>query len=241
VEEINLQEDSPIPLYYQLENEIRRKIEAGDYQPGDKIPSERELSDKVNLSRMTIRKAISNLVEKGILERRRGQGTFVSEDKVNTFPGLIGFNEHMELKEMTPSSEVIEQELLIPNHEISSRLKVEEGKVILTARLRLGNEEPIGYEKSYVPYSVCPQLLEVDLEEGSIYHCLQEAGYKPIKAEQETEAILADRHLADLLEVEVDQPILKNTRVTFSKTKPVEFSYNFYRGDKYSIYTELNT
>ncbi len=242
MDDITLDESSPIPLYYQLENAIRKKIEEGQYQPGAKIPSERKLSEKIDLSRMTIRKAISNLVEKGILERRRGQGTFVSEDKLDSFPGLIGFNEHIELKGMTPSSEVVEQKVLVPKNEIAQKLKLADNKeVILTARLRLADGNPIGYEKSYVPKSICPRLLEVDLATGSIYQCLTEADNKPTRATQEIEAILADSHLADLLDGKVDQAILKNTRVTLSGTTPVEFSYNFYRGDKYSIHTKLTS
>ncbi|AGB40263.1 transcriptional regulator [Halobacteroides halobius DSM 5150] len=238
---IRLDEDSPIPLYYQLENLIREKIENGKYKVGDKIPSERKFSEKVNLSRMTIRKAIGNLVEKGILERRRGQGTFVSDSKLDSFPGLIGFNEHIEMKNMTPSSKVIEQKTIPANYEIAENLKIEEGEeVILTSRLRLADGNPIGFEKSYIPYYICPKLKEIDLSQGSIYQTLTAEGYKPNKANQEIEAILADKHITELLGGKVDQPILKNTRVTFSGNTRVEFSFNFYRGDKYSIHTTLS-
>ncbi|WP_018247652.1 GntR family transcriptional regulator [Orenia marismortui] len=238
---MRLNENSPIPLYYQLENIIREKIERGEYKSGDKIPSERQFSEEINLSRMTIRKAISNLVQEGILERRRGQGTFVSEKKLDTFPGLIGFNEHIEMKGMKPSSKVLEHKIFLATYEIAKRLGIEEGdRVILTARLRLADNEPIGYEKSYVPYHICPELLDIDLSKGSIYKTLSKAGYKPTIANQEVEAILSDEEMAELLGGSVDQPILRNTRVTYSSTTPVEFSLNFYRGDNYSIHTTLS-
>ena len=237
---IRLNENSPVPLYYQLENMIREEIEEGKYNPGDKIPSERELSEIVGLSRMTIRKAINNLVEKGILKRKRGQGTFVSEDKLDSFPELIGFNEHIEMKGMTPSSKVIEHEVINANAEIAEKLNIEVGdEVILTSRLRLADGNPIGFEKSYVPYYICPKLMDLDLSEESIYRTLTNEGYKPTKGSQEIEAILADEYIANLLGGEVDQAILKNTRITYSGETPVEFSYNFYRGDKYSIHTTI--
>ncbi|OCL25978.1 transcriptional regulator [Orenia metallireducens] len=237
---MRLNENSPIPLYYQLENIIREKIEKGVYQPGDKIPSERQYSEEINLSRITIRKAINNLVQEGILERRRGQGTFVSEKKLDTFPGLIGFNEHIEMMGMVPSSKVLENKVVFATHEIANRLEIkEEDKIILTARLRFANNQPIGYEKSYIPYNICPEILEIDLSKESIYNTLSKVGYKPTLANQEIEAILADEEIAELLGGSVDQPILRNTRVTYSGTTPVEFSLNFYRGDNYSIHTTL--
>ena len=238
--QIRLNENSPVPLYFQLENMIREEIEDGKYNPGDKIPSERELSEIVGLSRMTIRKAINNLVEKGILKRKRGQGTFVSEEKLDSFPELIGFNEHIEMKGMTPSSKVIEHKIIEVNAEIAEKLKIDVGdKVILTSRLRLADGNPIGFEKSYVPYYICPKLIDLDLSEESIYRTLTNEGYKPTKGNQEIEAILADEYIADLLGGEIDQAILKNTRITYSGETPVEFSYNFYRGDKYSIHTTI--
>ncbi|GAB6138794.1 phosphonate metabolism transcriptional regulator PhnF [Halanaerobaculum tunisiense] len=239
---MKLNENSPIPLYYQLENIIREKIEQGDYEEGDKIPSERKLSDQFNLSRMTIRKAIENLVDEGLLHRKRGKGTFVSQEKLDPISGLIGHVESMKIRGIDCISKVVNQELLIPRKEIGNRLELsEDEKVILTERLRLARGKIIGFERSYVPYSVCPTLLEVDLAEASIYKCLIEAGYNPTKARDEVEAILADDKLSDLLKIENSCAVLRKKRVTFSNNKPIEFSYNYYRGDKMSgCYTVTN-
>ena len=92
---MKLDNNSPLPLYYQLENIIKKRIEEGIYKVDEKIPSERTLSEELNISRMTISKAINNLVEEGILYRKRGQGTFVSKNKIDFFPGLMGFTEIM--------------------------------------------------------------------------------------------------------------------------------------------------
>ncbi len=238
---MKLNENSPIPLYYQLQNIVRNKIEKGEYKIGDKIPSERKLSEKVGLSRMTIRKAINNLVKEGILERRRGQGTFVSQNNNDSLPGLLGFKEHVEARDMVPSSKLIEHKVIKIGNEIAEKLNIEFGEeVILTVRLRLADSRPIGFEKSYIPYSICPRLLEVDLAKGSIYNCLKEVGYAPTGANQEIEAILCNNELSVILGIEEGKPILQNTRTTFSGEIPIEFSYNYYIGDRYSIITKAS-
>ncbi|MCY6369272.1 GntR family transcriptional regulator [Clostridium ganghwense] len=233
---MKLDENSPIPLYYQLENIIRKKIEDAEYRVGEKIPSERKLSEELNLSRMTVSKAISNLVEEGVLYRKRGQGTFVCKKKIDFFPGLLGFIEIMERKGMKPSSKVISQEIITPNKTICEKLQISENeKVILTSRLRLADNEIIAFEKSFVPYSMCSKLLEVDLSKESIYKCLTEEGHKPTKATQEVGAVLSDERLGELLKIGTGEPILKRERITYSDSKVIEFSFNFYRGDMYSM------
>lgn len=238
---MKLDENSPIPLYYQLENIIRKKIENGEYKIDEKISSERKLSEELNLSRMTISKAINNLVEEGVLYRKRGQGTFVSKDKVDFFPGLMGFTEIMKRKGMKPSSKVISQEIIVPNKTICQKLQISENeKVILTQRLRLADNQIINLEKSFVPYSLCKKLLEIDLSKESIYKQLTTEGYKPTKVVQEIQAILSNEELSELLQINIDEPILKRERITFSNYTSIEFSLNFYRGDIYSMIMTIN-
>ncbi|OCL27727.1 transcriptional regulator [Orenia metallireducens] len=233
---MKLDEHSPIPLYYQLENIIREKVEKGDYAVEEQIPSERELSDIFKLSRMTVRRALNELVEEGILYRKRGQGTFVARKKIESVPELMGFNEHIKARGMKPENKVIEQRVIPCSKLIAEKLEIEEGtKVIFTNRLRLADGEPLAIEKSYIPYEMCPVVLEVDLSEGSIYECLKQSGYKPTEAIDEVEATLSDEDLSQILNIEVGQPVLKRERKTFSSKKVVEFSFNFYRGDRYTI------
>lgn len=233
---MKLNDKSPIPLYYQLENIIRKRIEEGIYKVDEKIPSERTLSEELDISRMTISKAINNLVEEGVLYRKRGQGTFVSKNKIDFFPGLMGFTEIMESKGMKPLSKVISQSVIMPDRQLCEKLQIsEDEKVIFTQRLRLADNEIINLEKSYVPYSLCSKLLEVDLSVESIYKLLTDEGYKPLKAEQQVQAILSNEKLSELLEINVDEPILKRKRVTYSKNIPIEYTINYYRGDIYTM------
>lgn len=239
---MKLNYNSPIPLYYQLENVIRKKIQDGVYEVDKKIPSERNLSEELKLSRMTISKAINNLVEEGVLYRKRGQGTFVSKNKVDFFPGLKGFTEIIENKGMKPSSKVISQKVIIPDEYLCEKLKISKNeKVIFTQRLRLADNEIINLERSYVPYNLCPKLLEADLSTESIYKLLTLEGYKPSKAEQEVQAILSDDELSKFLQINVDEPILKRKRVTYSKNTPIEHTLNYYRGDIYTMVITINS
>lgn len=239
---MKLDDNSPIPLYYQLENIIKKRIEEGIYKIDEKIPSERTLSEELKISRMTISKAICNLVEEGILYRKRGQGTFVSKNKVDFFPGLMGFTEIMESKGMRPSSKVIYQSVIMPDKHLCEKLKITENQeVIFTQRLRLADNEIINLEESYVPYYLCPKLLEADLSVESIYKLLTDEGYKLSKAEQEVQAILSSNELSEFLQINVDEPILKRKRITYSKDIPIEYSLNYYRGDVYTMVMTINS
>ena len=239
---MKLDNNSPLPLYYQLENIIKKRIEEGIYKVDEKIPSERTLSEELNISRMTISKAINNLVEEGGLYRKRGQGTFVSKNKIDFFPGLMGFTEIMENKGMKPSSKVISQSVIMPDKHLCEKLQVTENEeVIFTQRLRLADNEIINLEESYVPYSLCPKLLEADLSVESIYKLLTDEGYKLSKAEQEVQAILSNNELSELLQINVDEPILKRKRITYSKDMPIEYSLNYYRGDVYTMVITINS
>ena len=239
---MKLDDNSPVPLYYQLENIIRKRIEECIYKVDEKIPSERKLSEELNISRMTISKAINNLVEEGGLYRKRGQGTFVSKNKIDFFPGLMGFTEIMENKGMKPSSKVISQSVIMPDKHLCEKLQVTENEeVIFTQRLRLADNEIINLEESYVPYSLCQKLLEADLSVESIYKLLTDEGYKLSKAEQEVQAILSNNELSELLQINVDEPILKRKRITYSKDMPIEYSLNYYRGDVYTMVMTINS
>lgn len=239
---MKLNDNSPIPLYYQLENIVKKRIKDGIYNIDEKIPSERSLSEEFNLSRATISKSINNLVEEDVLYRKRGQGTFVSKNKVDFFPGLLGFTKIMNQKGMNPSSKVISQSLIIPDQNLCDKLKIsEDEKVIFIQRLRLADNEIINLEKAYVPYNLCPQLLDADLSIESIYKLLTDEGHKPSKADQEVQAILSNDELSNLLKINENDAVLKRKRITYSKHAPIEYTLNYYRGDIYTMVMSIDS
>jgi GntR family transcriptional regulator len=233
---MGLEKNDDIPLYYQLENKIRKKISKGKYVAGEKIPSERSLSKKFDVSRMTARKALENLVDEGILEKRERQGTFVSKSSNNTFPSLVGINESIESLGKEPSNKVIKKELIKADLEIRNQLNVmEEEKIILIERINLADGVPVGFEQSYIPYAICPELLEREVTHESIYQILIDNGHKPTRATDKTKAVSSTNRIVELLEINPEEPVLKNTRTTFSKDRPIVFSYNYYRGEEFTL------
>jgi len=236
----DLNPNSPIPLYHQLENVIREKIDTKEFELGEQIPSERDFSEKYNVSRMTIKKAIDQLVEQGILHRKRGKGTFISEEenRVDTLQELIGFNKRVRMLGNNPSSILLERKITRSNDFISKKLNIaRDSDIIFTRRVRLVNEVPKAYEESYIPKDLCPKILEIDLEKKSIYNTLMGSGYKPTKARQKIEAILVDKPIKEVLKMEIGTPILKIDRITFSGEKPIQFSINFDSGIQNSVVT----
>lgn len=238
---MKLDDKSRIPLYYQLEQLIRRKIKEGEYPIDEKIPSERVLSEQLNLSRMTITKAVNALVEEGVLYRKRGQGTFVAKEKVGFFPGLLGFTEMIESKGMIPSSKVLTQCITTVDDTIMEQLQLSrDEKVLYTERIRLADQQIINLEKSYVPHRLCPELLDADLSLESIYKLLEQSGYKPSSGNQEIQAILASSELSRLLQIAEHDAILLRKRVTYSGDIPIQYSVNYYRGDAYTLIMTIN-
>ena len=238
-----LNPDSPIPLYHQLENVIKEKIDAKQFKPGEQIPSERDLSEKYDVSRMTIKKAIDKLVEQGILHRKRGKGTFISkeENRIDTLQELIGFNKRVKMLGDKPSSILLERKLIKSDDFISKKLNIaKESDIIFTRRIRLSNEIPKAYEESYIPKDICPKILEIDLERESIYNTFMETGNRPTKARQKIEAISVDEPIKEVLNMEIGTPILKIDRITFSGEKPIQFSINFDSGIQHSVVTNSN-
>ncbi|MFK4785198.1 GntR family transcriptional regulator [Fusobacterium sp. MFO224] len=232
---------NPLPLYHQLANIIRKKIEQGLYKEGDKIPSERTFKEQFKLSRVTVNKAINLLIEDGFLIRKRGQGTFIANSNINFFPGLLGFTEIIKNKNMVPSSRVILKKIISPNKLLCEKLKVSKtDKIMFTERVRLADNKIINLEKSYIPLKLCENLLNIDLSTHSIYKELSKEGYKPSMATQEIKAILSDEEISKYLKISLNEAILKNTRITFSKDIPIQYSINYYIGDVYSIIMSID-
>src|SRR5688572_7494126 len=155
-----LDKKNPIPLYYQLAEQIREQIKAGALKPGAQLPSERELSEQVAISRMTVRQAIAYLVQQGVLTVRQGVGTFVAEPKlVHDTLHLLSFTEEMMRGDGSVSSQVLEQLLVKCPAGVAAELDlVPEAPAIKIVRLRLSKGIPLLLETIFVPAGFCPGL-----------------------------------------------------------------------------------
>ena len=224
-----INEESGIPLYYQIKELIREKINIGDWKSGDKIPNELDLAKNFTVSRATIRQAILELVNEGILSRKKGVGTFVSKPKFEGNFISFSYPEELGTKHTPISIKVIEDtsgkltELNLKDHE----------KVYEIIRLRFFNEEPAAMEKSYIPVSLVPDLLENDLE-GKLNDLLTEKyGIIMTKFKSYIEPILLSFYEAKILEAEQNRPALKITKLLMApQGTPVMLSISIFREDR---------
>jgi GntR family transcriptional regulator len=232
----------PIPLYYQLMQELRRRIEEGEWKPGDLIPSERELSETHGISRMTVRQALVELTNEGLLHRDQGRGTFVARPKIRKrLSRLTSFTEDMRARGKSPTAQVLRMEMAPARPKVADMLQVEvERPVALIERLRLADGEPVGVECSHLFFTGCEAILREDLS-GSLYRLLGERfGLVPTQAQEEIEAGACGSREAQTLGLRRGDPVLRMRRRTFDQNQhPFEYVESVYRGDNRILYVEL--
>jgi GntR family transcriptional regulator len=232
------------PKYIQIQESLTNWIECGDIQAGDMIPSERELSEKFNVSRMTVRQAISTLVSYGTLRRVQGLGTFVAEPKNEYDIGLlVSFTESALRGGLKPSGKLLEFEQIFADEKLARTLQINLGqKVHRLVRVRYGNNEPMVLERCYFPFARCPGIEGFDLENQSIYHIWREEyGIVFGKMRQTLEPVMANEFEAQALEVPVNFPLMLVERVSYDVNGlPVEYARDVHRGDKSRFVAELS-
>lgn len=242
-ENVKLQKNSPIPLYYQVEEILYRWI-VEKLKPGDLLPSEKQLCDMFNVSRSVIRQALGILVNKGVIERQRGVGTVVVRPKINEYlvSKLTGFYEDMVSQGLKPVTKVLSQSLIEADELLSYYLDLKVGDaVIKIERLRYVDDEPLLIVTNYIPHSLCPRLLEESLENKSLYEILeQKYGFKFLWGERTIEAIPADASDAKLLHVKRNSPLLFLRSVTYIEGNiPIEYYEAKHRADRTRFITRL--
>ena len=234
--------DDPIPLYYQLAERIREEISAGVLQPGDRLPSAREISDEAGISRMTVRQAIDYLARQGLIVVRHGAGTFVAAPKL-TFRAVnvLGFTQTMVEQGGQPSSTVLQQELTDPSPDVSDSLGLApDRQVVKIARLRRSQAIPVVLETVHLPADLCPGLEDEDLGEQSLYALLERRyRLRPRWSRQRLEATVANAFESNLFEVAVGTPMLRVTGVTFGPDDRAIETFNaVFRGDQFQFEIE---
>lgn len=239
----SIDKQSPIPMYYQIMNQLREKIEAGEYTVDSALPPERELVEAYDVSRMTIRQAILELVNEGILIRRKGIGTFVAPPKIEqALSSLTSFTEDMAQRGMKAGSRIVSFKEIVPDPTIRKSLGLNaEEMAYECVRLRLADEAPMALETTTLVASLCPGLCAEDVENQSLYKVLGERWNIELNyAMQTLEPLLAPPYEASLLHVAPGSPLLLMHRVTYDHSgRAFEHVKSLYRGDRYKFVTEL--
>lgn len=231
------------PLYSQIKKIIKSKIEEGEYKEGETIPSEKELEDIFKVSRITVRKAILELVTEGYLVRQRGKGTVVKNQKIieENLSNIMTFTEEMKAKDIEPSTQYAKIEKVIPDSSIASFMNIDDDiQVYKIIRVRCADGEPIVIFETYINSNL---NLPMDNAEyyGSLYELIKKNNNTEVyKAKEHIEAVIADEEITKFLDIKIGDPILKTIRKGYdSKERPIEYTECFYRADKYRYYVEL--
>lgn len=234
---------SKVPLYHQLYELLRSKIESGEFAPGDMLPTENELLEQYQLSRNTVRQALQELVNSGWVVRQRGRGSFVTHRPIEQgLNRIISFTEDMRNRGLTPGTQIISAELMPAPEHIAAALGIEKGEELAhLSRLRLADGEPMSVEQSYLVHRHCPGILNRDYARTPLREELQATyGICLVYATQTIRAVPASSDLAQMLNLERSAALLLIERVSYSQqNQPVEYLRLHHRGDRYVLYNEL--
>jgi GntR family transcriptional regulator len=226
------------PAYKKIQNVIRKRIEGGHLKIGDSVDSERELARIHRVSLMTARHALAGLEREGVVERRRGSGTFVAPPKIH-FNKLMSYTEHMSSRGLSPRSRVLAAKVIEHQAEIAARLGLPAtSSLVKIDRLRLTGEEPFALETVYLPVPDFEELVSAPLGKSSLFATLQhDYGVELAYADEEVDATAADAHNADLLAVPRAAPLLRIRQVIYSTTgKAVIYGVGYYRSERHTLF-----
>jgi GntR family transcriptional regulator len=226
------------PVYKRIQNAIRKRIEAAELNPGDAVASERELARTHKVSLMTARHALAGLEREGIVERRRGAGTFVAAPKIH-FNKLMSYTEHMSSRGLAPRSRVLVAKIVEDEHEIAARLGLpSSSRLVKITRLRLTGEEPFALETCYLPGADFSELVNANLGRSSLFASLQhDYDVDLAYADEEIDATAADPNLAEMLGLPKGSPILRIRQVIYStKGKATIYGVGYYRSERHTLF-----
>ncbi len=233
------------PLYFKIEMDLRKKIMAKEYAPGQLLPSERDLMQIYNVSRLTVREAINRLVAQGMVKKKQGKGTFVNEPTTEHMVGsLNSSSEVFLLKNYVVKTKVIASKVTDPTPEIRQKLQMstdESEKIFFLERVRYANHKPVAHIKCYLPYGPIENIENIDFSVAALYRTLEDYYRLELyEAYEVIEAASVGKISAALLEIEPGAPVLLNQRTAYLKDgRVIEYEKVFYRSDIFKYHNKL--
>lgn len=234
---VDLDRSSPVPLYFQVSRQIEAAIDSGQLGPGDRLENEISLADRWGLSRPTMRRAIQELVDKGLLVRRRGIGTQVVHGRVKRRMDLTSLFDDLSRSDQKPATRVLARELVPAPGHVAERLGVRLGTdVLYLERLRSARDEPLAVMRNWLPIDLAETLTVERLEARGLYELMRGTGVHLRIATQRIGARGATAPEARLLGVRKGAPLLTMERVTYDGSgAAVELGSHAYRAETYSV------
>ena len=232
------------PLYAQVAAALASDIAGGTLNPGAQIPPEDGLIERFGVSRTTVRKAIESLVARGLVEIRRGKGTFVAEPKIRQdLTELSGFVEDMVALGRTPTARLLDKRPVAADNATAHHLGVLPGtQVYRIERIRLADGVAMSFDRTYLPLEIGRKIARNDLESEPIFALLEDKYNVPlIEAEYQLEAVTADEHVAEALGVDIGSAIFLIERTSYTEGhEPIDYERLYYRGDLIKFVTRLS-
>jgi GntR family transcriptional regulator len=234
--------DSTAPRYLRVKKLVQDAVASGDLKAGDAIPGERDVAVLLDISRVTVRKAFTDLVAEGVLVQRQGSGTFVAPKAQRIeqpLSRLTSFTEDMRSRGIKTVADWLDRSTGLPTPEESLVLALSPGeRVSRLHRLRRADGKPLAIERASIPHRFLP---DPDLVGTSLYAALEERGLRPVRALQRLHAVALTQSEGELLDLPVGSPALFIQRVSYLPDgRIVEFTRSHYRGDSYDFVAELH-
>ncbi|NLP49633.1 GntR family transcriptional regulator [Bacillus sp. RO1] len=235
------QSNKQTALYLQIKETLIQRIQEKIWLPNKLIPTEQELMKEFEVSRTTIRQAISMMVQDGLLERQQGRGTIVkSQQLVGSLGRLKGFAEEVLERGLTPYSQLIRAEFSTDLYHEKAMLQTEDESILVIERIRFADNLPIAYERSCWPKSIGVKLMKEELNQANFYQILEQNGIALRKASEKISAMNATMHEADLLGIRAGEALIEMTRLSYGlDDKPIEYTRTKFRSDQYHYNVEL--
>jgi len=231
-----------VAVYVQIRESLRAEITKGLLKRGEQLPSENELASKYNVSRMTIRESIEDLVDEGLLYRRHGVGTFVAYPHLQRdHTRLTSFFDKAENEGIQVRATLLSLEVIPAISKVAQALDIPAGsRVIRVKTLRYADNVPITVHDAHVPHEPFAAIANENLEVQHLWTLFEKYGYRVKRAIQRLEAREASKEIAHLLKIKEGAPVLFKERTVYADDgTPVEFTYCYNRGDMYSLTVAL--
>ena len=235
-------ERGPIPLHHQVFRDLKSALDAHEWRPGDRMPTERALAERYGCSLITIRHALGELVREGRIERTRGRGTFVLQPRIDRdIAGAMSFSEEMQRRGLDPATRVVTARIEPAGDAVAGSLNIAaDAPVIYLERVRLGSGEPLLLEQARLPAERFPGLLAFDFEHRSLYDILAERyATRIVRAREMVEPVMLRRREAALLSLPTRALALQVDGTAFAADgSAVEVARSYVRGDRTRYYLE---
>ena len=235
-------ESGPVPLHHQVYVDLRASLDAGEWRPGDRLPTERDLAERYGCSLITVRRALSELAREHRLERTRGRGTFATAPPIELdLGGSMSFTEEMQVRGLDPETRLLVARRQPAGEGVAEALDLKVGApTLFVERLRISAGEPLLLEGVHLPADRFPGLLAADLEHSSLYELLTTRyGTRIVRAREWLEPVQPSRRVADLLGQDPHRPALLVESIAYGEHDvPIEYGRSHIRGDRTRYYVE---